>query len=325
MKNKIISIVRVSERWLLKLFIRIGLFFKKIFFSIVAKIKPRWKTISRTSIISLVVLYLIGGVAFGVRLYSQKRFEKIDLYASYVYPFPVSNTGRSILFAKGLSQKILWSKTFAASMQIEIPEGLEKSILEDMQNDAIIMQEAGRLGIKISRSDLDVAFEQAVGGVGGEEQAIAFIRNSYGMSLQQFKQLMLPKIALEKIREDKFVKVKARHILVASETKAQELEKKIREGGSFEELAKSDSEDQETKDGGGVLADGEFIFKELSGLPEEMENELFKLKPGEMSGVVKSTFGFHLLKVDEKTGSIEERPTQWYEQLEKKYPINSLI
>jgi foldase protein PrsA len=145
------------------------------------------------------------------------------------------------------------------------------------------------------------------------------------MSLAQFKQLILPKVALEKIRDEKFVKVKARHIVVKDENKAKELEKKIRDGAKFEDVAKDNSEDQATKDSGGQLAEGDFIYKELSGLPEEIENELFKLKAGEMSGVVKSSLGCHLLKVDERQGYIDTKPTQWYEDLKKQYPIGEWI
>lgn len=325
MLNKIISRIRVIERFLLKFFVNLGNLAKKYFHLISEKLKPKWRVISKTALISICVLYLIGGVAFGIRLYSQKKFEKIDFWASYIYPFPVSNVGRTFIISKGLNQKILWSKTFANSMQLEVPEDIEKSILEDMQNDAVIMQEAGRLGVVITRSDLDNAFEQAIGGVGGEEQAIAFIKNSYGMNVAQFKQLMLPKIALERIREEKFSKVVARHILFSDENKAKEFEQKIREGANFEEVAKSESTDQETKDEGGLLANGEFIFRELSGLPEEIENELFKLNVGEMSGVVKSSFGYHLLKVEQKSGSIDEKPTQWYEQAENRYHVNGYI
>ncbi|OQA52572.1 MAG: Foldase protein PrsA 2 precursor [candidate division WS2 bacterium ADurb.Bin280] len=325
MFNKIVSKIRVVERFLLKFFVNLGSFFKKYFNLIVQKLRPRWRTIAKTALISICMLYVIGAVAFGVRLYKQKKFEKIDFWASYVYPFPVSNVGRTFIISKGLNQKILWSKTFAQAMQLEVPEDIERSILEDMQNDAVIMQEAGRLGVVVTRSDLDTAFEQAVGGVGGEEQAIAFIKNSYGMNVTQFKQLMLPKIALERIREEKFSKVIARHILFTDENKAKEFEQKIREGANFEEVAKSESTDQETKESGGLLAEGEYIFRELSGLPEEMENELFKLNAGEMSGVVKSSFGYHLLKVEQKSGSIDEKPTQWYEQAENRYHINSYI
>lgn len=325
MKDKIISFARKTERSFLKIFVRIGHFFKGLFSKIFSYIKPRWSVISRTAIISIVILYAIGAVVFGVRLYKQKRFEKIDLAASYIYPFPVGHVGRSVIFARGLEQKVLWAKTFAGKMQIEVPAGIEKNILEDMENDSIIMQEAGKLQVKVSRQDLDAAFEEAVGGIGGEEQAIGFIKNSYGMSLTQFKQLILPKVALERIRNDKFVKVKARHIVMKDENKLKDVEKKIKEGTKFEDAAKDNSEDQDTKDNGGLLADGEFIFKELSGLPEEIETEMFKLKAGEMSGIVKSSLGYHLLKVDVREGEIDQKPTQWFEDLKKSFPVRSWI
>lgn len=325
MKAKFISFVRRSERWFLKFFVNIGRYIKSVFLRFYNFIKPRWRKVSRTAIISLVILYAIGAVVFGVRLYKQKRFEKIDLAASYIYPLPVGHVGRSVIFSKGLTQKVIWAKTFAQKMQIEIPPGIEKNILEDMQNDSLIMQEAGKLGVKVSRQDLDVAFEHAVGGIGGEEQAIGFIKNSYGMSLSQFKQLILPKVALERIRDEQFVKLKARHLVSKDENKVKELEKKIKEGAKFEDIAKDNSEDQETKESGGQLAEGEFIFRELSGLPEDIENELFKLNSGEMSGVVKSTLGYHLLKVDERSGKISERPTEWFENLKKSYPVSFWI
>jgi len=325
MQGKFISFIRKAERWFLKFFVSIGRFIRSIALKIYGFLKPRWKTVSRTTIIALAVLYVIGAVVFGIRLYKQKRFEKIDLAASYIYPLPVGHVGRSVIFSKGLTQKVIWAKTFAQKMQIEVPAGIEQNILEDMQNDSLIMQEAGKLRVKVSRQDLDVAFEQAVGGIGGEEQAIGFIKNSYGMSLSQFKQLILPKVALERIRDEQFVKVKARYLVSKDENKVKDLEKKIREGAKFEDVAKDNSEDQETKDSGGQLADGEFIFRELSGLPEEIENELFKLKAGEMSGVVKSTLGYHLLKVDERQGQIGDRPTEWFENLKKNYPVGVWI
>ena len=325
MKEKFVSFIRKSEKWFLRFFVTIGRFVKNICLKIFTFFKPRWKRVSRTAIISVLILYIIGGAVFGIRLYKQKRFEKIDLVASYIYPLPVSHVGRSIIFSKGLNQKVFWAKTFAQKMQIEVPAGIEKNILEDMQNDSLIMQEAGKLNVKISRQDLDAAFEQAVGGIGGEEQAIGFIKNSYGMNLGQFKQLILPKVALEKIRDQQFAKVKARHIVSKDENKMKDLEKKIKEGAKFEDVAKDNSEDQDTKDSGGQLAGGEFIFKELSGLPSELEDELFKLKAGEVSGIVKSTLGYHLLKVDERVGAIDKKPTQWFEDLKKEYPASIWI
>lgn len=325
MREKMIAFIRRSERWLLNVLVAVGKFFARLYARVASFVGPRKKIIIKSSIISIAILYVIGAVAFGIRLYKQKRYEKIDLVASYIYPFPVGHVGRAIIFSKGLTEKVIWTKTFAQKMQVEVPEGMDISILEDMQQDALVMQEAGRLGVKVSRADLDDAFEAAIDGIGGEEQAISFIKSSYGMNLTQFKQLLLPKLALEKVRNDYFVRVKARHIVMTDENKLKEVEKKIQEGKSFEDAAKESSEDQDTKDSGGLLADGEFIFKEISGLPTEIEDALFKLKTGEMSPIVKSSSGFYLLKVDERQGTIEEKPSDWYKLLEQKFAVGTWI
>jgi len=321
MKEKIIAVLRKIEVVALKIILKIGRFFAAAYTKLYRIIAPRSKAIAKYGLTSLIVLYLIGGITFGVRLYKQKRYEKLDRLASYIYPLPVGHVGRTIIFSKELELKSGWFRNFARSMQAEIPQGLEQKILEDVVSDKIIMQEASRMKIKVTKKDLNDAFDQAVSGVGGEEQAVDFIKRSYGMSVEQFKKLIIPKLAMQKVEEQQFVKVKARHILVKDENKAKEIEKKIKDGGNFADLAKEFSEDQSSKDDGGMLAGGEFLFKELSGLPPEIEDAIFKLKAGEVSPIVKSSLGFHLLKVEEKQGTIDQKPTDWIESLKKKYPV----
>ncbi|MBF0238722.1 MAG: SurA N-terminal domain-containing protein [SAR324 cluster bacterium] len=104
--------------------------------------------------------------------------------------------------------------------------------------------------------------------------------------------------------------VKARHILLkveADATDAQKTEKKqfleslrarILKGESFEGLARIYSEDG-TKDKGGDL--GWFKVGEM--VPE-FEKAAFALNPGEVSPLVESPFGYHLIQVDEKRPEI---------------------
>ena len=99
--------------------------------------------------------------------------------------------------------------------------------------------------------------------------------------------------------------IKARHILLKlppdspEETlteKQQQLEKlltQIRSGKSFEELAREHSEDGTAADGGdlGWFKPGEMV--------PAFETAAFALAPGEVSDIVQSPFGLHLIKVDE--------------------------
>ena len=86
------------------------------------------------------------------------------------------------------------------------------------------------------------------------------------------------------------MKIKARHILVKQEFEAQDLLKKISQGESFEKLAKDFSECPSSADGGDL---GEF-GKGM--MVPSFESAAFALKVNEVSAVVKTQFGYHLIQ-----------------------------
>ncbi|MDD4975113.1 MAG: peptidylprolyl isomerase [Bacteriovorax sp.] len=86
------------------------------------------------------------------------------------------------------------------------------------------------------------------------------------------------------------MKISAKHILVNHEHIALDLQKKLLEGVPFEELARDFSECPSSKDGGNL---GEF-GKGM--MVPSFEKAAFQLMPGEVSGIVRTQFGFHLIK-----------------------------
>jgi peptidyl-prolyl cis-trans isomerase C len=89
--------------------------------------------------------------------------------------------------------------------------------------------------------------------------------------------------------------VSARHILVDSEDRAKELKEKLKGGADFAQLAKENSKDPGSKENGGDL--GYFGHGQM--VPE-FEEAAFKLGKGEVSDPIKTQFGWHLLKVEDK-------------------------
>lgn len=79
----------------------------------------------------------------------------------------------------------------------------------------------------------------------------------------------------------------------AAYDKAQGVLKQIRDGGDFEVLAKRFSDDPGSKEHGGDLG----WFKRGRMVPA-FENVAFALKPGEVSPVIETEFGFHIIKVE---------------------------
>jgi peptidyl-prolyl cis-trans isomerase C len=88
--------------------------------------------------------------------------------------------------------------------------------------------------------------------------------------------------------------VRASHILVETEEKAKELVAQLNKGADFAKLAKENSKDPGSADGGDL---GYFTKDQM--VPEFAE-AAFKLDKGKISDPVKSQFGFHIIKVEDK-------------------------
>jgi len=120
---------------------------------------------------------------------------------------------------------------------------------------------------------------------------------------------------------------KARHILIQTGTSAEqskdammprikELQQKLKNGESFEDLAREYSDDPgSAKQGGdlGWVATGEMV--------KPFEDALFSMKKGEVSDVVETQFGLHLIKLDDiRTPEVQtfaEKRSEFEKELKK--------
>ena len=85
--------------------------------------------------------------------------------------------------------------------------------------------------------------------------------------------------------------VRASHILVSRRAQADELRGRISAGEKFEDLAKKHSEDAASAAKGG---DAGYLLP--GSLVPEFEKALFQMKTGEVSGMVTSPYGFHIIR-----------------------------
>ncbi|EJR55362.1 peptidylprolyl isomerase [Bacillus cereus] len=121
----------------------------------------------------------------------------------------------------------------------------------------------------------------------------------------ELKERMKPEIALEKAIKatvtDKDVKdnhkpeMKVSHILVKDEKTAKEIKEKLNNGEDFAALAKQYSEDPGSKEQGGEIAGfapGQTV--------KEFEEAAYKLDAGQVSDPVKTSYGYHIIKVTDK-------------------------
>ena len=146
---------------------------------------------------------------------------------------------------------------------------------------------------------------------------------------------------LKKVYDSKkndYEQVKARHILVAfkgspaaqegkpelteeqAKAKAEELRKQIVGGASFDELAKKESDDVGSGARGGDL--GEFGRGQM--VPE-FEQAAFSAKVGDVTPVVRTQFGYHIIKVDEHGSTPFEQVKPTIERAERQARLQAKL
>ena len=207
---------------------------------------------------------------------------------------------------------------------------LNRGVLEQLIGTALLYQESKKEGIKVDQKAVDERLEQWKKQFPNEEEYKKAMSNA-NLSVPQMKQDITKGMTIEKFIVERFVdkttvpekeikayyesrlnlfkqpeQVKASHILIKVDPKAKESEKedalkKIRDiqkkqvkGDDFAKLAKEYSQGPSNAKGGDLG-----YFKRGQMVPA-FEEVAFKLKPGEVSDIVKTRFGYHLIKVVDK-------------------------
>ena len=134
------------------------------------------------------------------------------------------------------------------------------------------------------------------------KRRLAFLRNKLlmGFELQDEAKAALTDDAVKQTYSDAVKtmsgqeEVRARHILVEKEDEAKAIAEQLKGGADFATLAKEKSKDPGGADGGDL---GYFTKEQM--VPEFAE-VAFKMYPGQLSNPVKSQFGWHVIKVEDK-------------------------
>ena len=195
------------------------------------------------------------------------------------------------------------------------PEGQEALaqarawVLDRMIEQRLILQAAAQEGITVSDEEVEASIQSLISEIG--EEAFRQHLADQGMSEEEFRESlrreMIASRMLDKVAQSVPThgpEVHARHILVATEAEAQQILQQLNAGADFAALAQQYSLDASTRDRGGDL--GTFPRGTLT-LPE-VEEVAFSLQPGQISGIVKSPWGYHIVQVLDRVDDAEYDP-----------------
>lgn len=221
------------------------------------------------------------------------------------------------------------------SAMLASQQQLKSSVVQMMIQDKLISNDLEKNNIKIDEKEANDNFLQYIQNYGGEDQFDKMLED-YNMSSDKFKETVQKDLMYQKHREwfdenneitdeeindyfeehkDELEQVDASHILVEDEETAKEVKQKLDDGEDFSELAKEYSIDTANADNGGELG-----FFTKSTMAEEFSDAAFKLKVGEISDPVKTSYGYHIIKVNEKKDTADKLKDEITKNLnEQKY------
>lgn len=176
-------------------------------------------------------------------------------------------------------------------------------VLNSLIELALVEQAAARMGITVSDEQVSARMQETIAAGGGEEKFQTWLQEN-GITEEEFRNQLRSEMITEAVIQqitnavsDKTEQVRARHILVGSEQKAHEVLQRLEAGEDFAAVAQQVSEDEVTRAEGGDLG---FFPKGMLSVPPEVEEAAFALQPGQISGVVRSPYGYHIIQVVER-------------------------
>jgi len=256
------------------------------------------------------------------------------------------------------SEVAQYAATLALQMKLDIQnepqkfDELQKNSLQNLIVQKILLTKAREDTIVVEDSQVEQVLEQQINQwiqqIGSERK----VEEYFGSSMNKIKRrvrkeirehLMVEKLQQEKLQEVKITRqeveqfyqtnrdslpelkesVEISHILLqvtpGAESKQQAREKiagileRLRSGEDFAELARQYSEDP-----GSAAKGGELGFIQRGDFVKDFEEKAFALQPGQISDIVETQFGFHIIQMLERRGEkinvrhilIRTRPTK---------------
>ena len=229
----------------------------------------------------------------------------------------------------------------AQNTQLPPQEDLERQVIESMIVERAQVQLAKEMGVRVDDRMLDAA----IGRIAQEQKmSVQEMRNQMekeGMAFAAFREEIRNEIMMQRLREHEVdskiqvsdaevdtylaaekaaaaerIEVDIAQILVgipanatpeqiaARRARADEVMRQLRTGADFAKVAATYS------DASDALRGGAIGWREADRLPPVFANELRKLSPGQVTPVIRSSTGFHILKLNDKRSLANNTPEQ---------------
>lgn len=265
-------------------------------------------------IVILLVAFFGISIFYGLGQYRSSG-QRQTYYIAEVNKSGITSNQLQSAFLKAISG---YDDAVLSSLDQSAIVSFKKNILDQLIDTELLYQQAQKEKIKISNDEINLEIDKIKNNFSSPEEfdeALKVNNITPAQLKENIKRQLMINFILEEARKQVSIsdeelleyynenkesflepeQVHARHILVETEEEANNLLLQLKEGlTDFAELAKEKSVGPSAPSGGdlGFFAKGQMV--------KEFEDAAFSLEPGEISEVVQSQFGYHIIKCEEK-------------------------
>lgn len=213
----------------------------------------------------------------------------------------------------------IWEQDVDGRKYIDV---MKEKVLDMLVDIKVQEKEAVKSGLTATEEEIEAEVKKARAYFDTEEKFNEFL-TSQKMTMEYLRDTIRKDILVNKLQEklttgvtvtdqevtdyygsnqDQFISVKVSHILIENEEEAKKMLERVKAGENINDLAFQFSADPMAKEDKGVID----YFRKGKML-EAFETAAFALKPGEISELVKTDYGYHIIKLeDRKFDKIED-------------------
>lgn len=270
-------------------------------------IYPLQHSLRKIVIISAAIFAALTVAFFVYCILALYRFNNTSTFiyrVSQVIPFPVAKVGSDFVSQESylfeIRHYIHYYQTqqrvdFSSESGKQQLETFRKAALESVINDAYVKQLAKKHKITVSDREVDYQINllREQNRLGSSDAVFEdVLKEFWGWSVDDFRRELKQQLLVQKV-------VSA--LDIDTHNRAQNVLNELNKGVDFAELARQYSEDPNTKENGGDY--GFAIEATNRDLSPQVIDILFKLQPGQHSGIVETPLGLEILRVREKDGN----------------------
>ena len=253
---------------------------------------------------SLLIAVIVGFFTFTmVSLYRVKSYSSFLYGVTKVIPFPVAKAGNSYVAYENYlfelkhyihyyqNQQKLDFSTDSGKQQLA---EFKKRALTKVVDDAYIKQLAAEKKVTVSDKEVDneIQIVRSQNRLGGSTKVFEdVLKEYYGWSINDFRRSLKQQLLAQKLLPV---------LDPETVTRANQAKAELNAGADFAAVAKKYSDDAASKDTGGEF--GFPIDQSNRDIDAQVTNELYKLKPGQVSEVINSGYALEIVKNIEPQG-----------------------